>query len=1222
MKNLTISLILMMISSSILFAQSNLDIAPDIIKNPHATTFTDDLFDHQFDFPVGFGSGEAGIETNGNYTYTSKWNGDGFFCYEMDGTFLGWFPVTGVANVRDMAFDGTYFYGAAANTALYEMDFVGQSGVLISTLTAAVDTRAIAYDPEFDGFWGNNWSDPITLYDRTGGILNQFNCGAHSSYYGFARLNDGGEEWLYGFAQSGGANLCDLVQLDPYTGAETGVVFDAIGYSSSGTGIAGGLAAFDSYAPDLWTLLGIIQNETIFGIEGGSSAFPPELDLALTGIPEPNSGIGLGIENIVIGIKNQGAITQSNFEVRYRVNNCEWVTEIVPGPFVYDESMEYTFNEPYDFSEPIDYFIEAEVILEGDEFPENNYADKYIMGPTPGWWCYYSITMWDDYGDGWNGGYVQILGDGVEYLNATLAGGSGPETIEFLVEDGAFLTSVWTSGGWAYECSYIIYDFNSDPIFEDGIGSFEPTGGDIGFASCIPPDLDAGITEIISPNEGINLDGEVVTVNIQNFGLSELIDIPVGFAVDNGTMIMEIAPGPINSGSCFEYSFTSLAYLSEPGQHNIEVCTFLDGDENPDNDCLEKNIFNFSQINNQIFDLFSGYQFISSFIIPTDPDMTAVMADVLNDNLDFVRNSAGQTLRKIGPNWVNGIGDWIVDEGYLVKMFADDSFTIEGFLVDLETPIPVEIGYQFVSYLPEIPIDALIAFETIVGDNLDFIRNSLGEVLRKIGPNWINGIGDCKPTEGYLVKMLADDVLIYPITFGMPCPGIPTVTYEEQVYNTVLVGDQCWLKENLNIGEMINGTEDMTDNGVIEKYCYDNDPDNCEVYGGLYQWNEMMEYTTTPGTQGICPLGWHIPTDNEWKILEGTVDSQYSVGDPIWTTSGLRGFDAGLNLKSTSGWHNNGNGTDLYGFTALSGGYRNIAGNFYTLEWSGKFRSSSRNSVSHAWYRLLSYDRDDIGRITNYIDEGLSVRCLKNNSIIYTNGRSSFDNLSIRDKQKIYELLDPRRKNNEAVHFAFEGGNPSDAVYTLYIEGLEIGDEIAAYDGDILVGAIKINSKNKFENELPVFSTLNSGQGYIPGNPIILKAWDKSENKEYILTDYTLLNPYGYAWTENVFPAKDGEYSLLHFSTKGISDENEMTQTISIHPNPSEGIFNISIEGVIGKFQIKVLDIHGNDYRFFEIEETRNLLTKQIDLKGLAAGIYFISFSGKNFHQVKKIVIQ
>jgi len=379
----------------------------------------------------------------------------------------------------------------------------------------------------------------------------------------------------------------------------------------------------------------------------------------------------------------------------------------------------------------------------------------------------------------------------------------------------------------------------------------------------------------------------------------------------------------------------------------------------------------------QQIELSEGYSFISSRIVASDPDMLAVLSAILNDNLDFIRNSQGQVLRKIGPNWVNGIGDWIIEEGYLVRMLESDSFIIEGDIVDPATPIQLEVGFQFISYFPENSIDAIIAFETILGDDLDFIRNSQGQILRKIGSIWVNGIGDCNPGEGYLVKMNAYDALVYPIAFGVPCPGIPTITYQGQVYNTVLIGEQCWLKENLNIGTMINGNEEMTENGVIEKYCYDNNIANCETYGGLYQWDEMMQYTTTQGVQGICPIGWHSPTDEEWKILEGTVDSQYPVGYPIWNQTGTRGYDAGEKLKSTTGWYSGGNGTNDFGFTALPGGHRNSVGNFNMLTSDDSFWSSSEGSNNNAWGRALHYGYDGIHRSLNTKAEGFSVRCLK-----------------------------------------------------------------------------------------------------------------------------------------------------------------------------------------------------------------------------------------------------
>jgi len=294
----------------------------------------------------------------------------------------------------------------------------------------------------------------------------------------------------------------------------------------------------------------------------------------------------------------------------------------------------------------------------------------------------------------------------------------------------------------------------------------------------------------------------------------------------------------------------------------------------------------------------------------------------------------------------------MIDEGYLVKMYANDSFTINGTLVDPTTPIPLETGFQFVSYFPESSMDALEAFETIIGDNLDFIRNSQGQTLRKIGPIWVNGIGNCQSGEGYLVKMFAEGVLIYPAHHHL-LAVIHFDPRDEQTYNTIQIGNQCWMAENLNIGEMINGFEEMTDNGVIEKYCFDNDPANCEAYGGLYQWNEMMEYVSDSATQGICPEGWYLPTDFEWKILEGTVDSQYPVGDPIWEGTGIRGFDAGLNLKSTNGWYDGGNGTNFYGFNALPGGsYLDSYGSFGYMEYYAFFWSSTVGGTCACWSEL------------------------------------------------------------------------------------------------------------------------------------------------------------------------------------------------------------------------------------------------------------------------------
>ena len=247
---------------------------------------------------------------------------------------------------------------------------------------------------------------------------------------------------------------------------------------------------------------------------------------------------------------------------------------------------------------------------------------------------------------------------------------------------------------------------------------------------------------------------------------------------------------------------------------------------------------------------------------------------------------------------------------------------------------------------------------------------SFGDTLLYIGytDNLESGILDIPETH---------ETYTFQFAFNIACPGTPTVTYEGQVYNTIQIFSQCWLKENLNVGTMIEGIDDMEDNGIIEKYCYNNEPDSCIKYGGLYQWWEMMQYTTQQGTQGICPPGWHIPTDDEWKILEGTVDIQYGIGHSEWNNWNLRGFDAGKRLKSTSGWYSGGNGTDNFGFSALPGGFRYYSGGFYGLEEGTDFWSSAEDGSSNACLRGLGYDYGQVSRNYTNKNHGFSVRCLK-----------------------------------------------------------------------------------------------------------------------------------------------------------------------------------------------------------------------------------------------------
>jgi uncharacterized protein (TIGR02145 family) len=212
---------------------------------------------------------------------------------------------------------------------------------------------------------------------------------------------------------------------------------------------------------------------------------------------------------------------------------------------------------------------------------------------------------------------------------------------------------------------------------------------------------------------------------------------------------------------------------------------------------------------------------------------------------------------------------------------------------------------------------------------------------------------------------------------NIPCPGTPTIVYEGQVYHTIQIFSQCWLRENLNVGTMITDVQEMMNNGILEKYCQGDSPDYCANFGGLYKWWEAMQYINEQGTQGICPSGWHLPSDEEWKVLEGSVDGQFGVGDNNWDIWGPRGFEAGLNLKATQGWIQGGNGTDLYGFSGLGGGWIWGGGNTNGTGGQGNWWTSTEINSYGAWARELRFDFPWVRR-NGYTDEySFSVRCIK-----------------------------------------------------------------------------------------------------------------------------------------------------------------------------------------------------------------------------------------------------
>ncbi|MDR2554874.1 MAG: hypothetical protein LBC64_05540 [Fibromonadaceae bacterium] len=203
------------------------------------------------------------------------------------------------------------------------------------------------------------------------------------------------------------------------------------------------------------------------------------------------------------------------------------------------------------------------------------------------------------------------------------------------------------------------------------------------------------------------------------------------------------------------------------------------------------------------------------------------------------------------------------------------------------------------------------------------------------------------------------------------CPnavtGNGTVTCGGQTYKTVVIDGQTWMAENLNYA-------------ATGGLCYNNDPDNCRIYGKLYDWATVMALSPscnstrcasqiTENHRGICPDGWHVPSDDEWRTLE------YNAGGE--TTAVMK-------LKSESGWDNyyseSGNGTDYYGFKAMPGSYSSD-GKFYEdyTGSSAEWWTASEDGTNRAIY--IGMNKNNSINLTHYNitkDYFHSVRCVKN----------------------------------------------------------------------------------------------------------------------------------------------------------------------------------------------------------------------------------------------------
>ena len=210
----------------------------------------------------------------------------------------------------------------------------------------------------------------------------------------------------------------------------------------------------------------------------------------------------------------------------------------------------------------------------------------------------------------------------------------------------------------------------------------------------------------------------------------------------------------------------------------------------------------------------------------------------------------------------------------------------------------------------------------------------------------------------------------------------------KNTYNTVLIGSQCWMKQNLRTTHYANGASialgSSTSTTTAYRYYPNNNSSNVSTYGYLYNWAAVMHGASSSssnpsGVQGICPNGWHVPSDAEWTQLTNYVggQSQYQCNGSSTNIAKA--------LASTTGWSsstttcavgNNPSSNNATGFRALPAGGYSIGGYSY-FGSDAEFWNATENNDSLVYRLVLSENSASVKKYNSYKNLGLSVRCLR-----------------------------------------------------------------------------------------------------------------------------------------------------------------------------------------------------------------------------------------------------
>jgi len=359
---------------------------------------------------------------------------------------------------------------------------------------------------------------------------------------------------------------------------------------------------------------------------------------------------------------------------------------------------------------------------------------------------------------------------------------------------------------------------------------------------------------------------------------------------------------------------------------------------------------------------------IKSLLIGTWSTSEGDEYQTLTDSIRFESNgsifSGSHFSSEDEENFTKGSGQWSIVNGDLVITYDNGDFNTSA---DGETWIVIPAIFS-----------AGIAHALVLGDTLLILYSGDGSEEDDAVTYYVKGSSGKLP----------DDLPEPPFpgnasNFSMSSPILnsglnPEMNYgtlkdvrDNQTYNTIVIGSQTWMAQNLNYADSVK-----TSNLKEGSWCYEKDGANCEKYGRLYTWAAAMdlnsnynksEWGDDSRRQGICPDGWHIPSGMEWRALYDYAKA-HKGGEEVWTS-----------LMSASGWSGNSSGgTDQFGFSTLPAGGVYI--DFYNRGIETEFWSSMENEGYDKKEMAVLWMLSPYGiQLSNeYKDSGWSIRCLKN----------------------------------------------------------------------------------------------------------------------------------------------------------------------------------------------------------------------------------------------------